>query len=94
MQSEINALRRAIARNTTPLDSFDSDAAAAALACDTARQLMTSDIVTLTPGEPLERAAELFAAKQVHRAPVIGNGAVVGMLTSFDVVRALAEKSS
>ena len=51
-----------------------------------------SDVVfTLREHESIARAAELFAAKHVHRAPVIGgDGKVVGVLTSFDIVRALA----
>lgn len=54
-----------------------------------------SDVVfTLHESESLGRAAELFAAKRVHRAPVVGaDGRVVGVLTSFDIVRSLAGAS-
>lgn len=72
------------------LDSFDGEQAQPAEEA-TAQDVMSPVVFTLRESESVARAAELFAGEHVHRAPVVGaDGKVVGVLTSFDLVRSLA----
>ena len=72
------------------LDSFDADDAASRTPV-TAGEIMSPALVTLREQEPISRAAELFAAERMHRAPVVAaDGKLVGVLTSFDLVRSIA----
>jgi CBS domain-containing protein len=73
------------------LDSFDVDDVVAAPEPISAQDVMSKVVFTLREDDSIGRAAELFAAEHVHRAPVVGrDGQVVGVITSFDLVRALA----
>lgn len=54
-----------------------------------ARDVM-SPVVTLREGDAIEHAAEMFVAKGVHRAPVVGaSGEVIGIVSAFDLLRAV-----
>ena len=51
------------------------------------RQVMTTDVVTVRPDEPIQEATRKLIAHEVDGAPVVdANGAVVGMLTSDDLL--------
>ena len=55
------------------------------------RQVMTRDVKSIGPNDEIEAAARMMAAEGYHRIPVIADGAVVGILTSLDVVRLVGE---
>lgn len=57
----------------------------------TAEEVMTTRLVTVSPDAPLRDAAERMRAAGVHRLLVMEGGALVGMITSTDVLRAVAE---
>jgi CBS domain-containing protein len=62
------------------------------VASATVAEVMVPVAFTLTAGEPLARAAALMAYEGVHRIPVVAlDGAVIGILSSIDVLRWLAE---
>ncbi|MEM3731249.1 MAG: CBS domain-containing protein [Candidatus Bathyarchaeia archaeon] len=52
----------------------------------TARQVMTSPVLTINENATLEEAAKLMAKKRVKRLPVMNNGKLVGIVTFTDVV--------
>ena len=57
-----------------------------------AREVMVTDIVTLSADETLAMAASKFLAEQISGAPVVDNdGTCVGVLTITDVMRATEE---
>jgi CBS domain-containing protein len=55
-----------------------------------AGDLMTTDVVTVTPDTRLRHAARRMAEDGVHRLLVVDRGKVVGILSTMDVVRVLA----
>jgi len=51
------------------------------------RDLMTTDVVTVTPSTPLKEAAELLASRRISGVPVVEpDGRVVGVLSEADVL--------
>lgn len=56
----------------------------------TVRDAMTEDVVVVGPDEPLERVLRTFASESIHGVPVVEGGRLIGIVTSVDVVRALA----
>lgn len=55
-----------------------------------ARDLMTTPVVTATEETSLPDLADLITSKKVKRVPILRNGALVGIVSRADVVRALA----
>ena len=59
---------------------------------ETARDVMQTHVVALSPDDPMHVAQRLFYEEGIHGAPVIDDdGAVLGMLSSTDILRALTE---
>ena len=48
-------------------------------------EVMTTDIVSVSPSDPVEKASELMARHQIRRLPVVENGQLVGMLSLGDL---------
>jgi CBS domain-containing protein len=66
------------------LKARDGDAAANALVSD----LMSYDVVTVSPETSLEKAAKLMHVNNIGSLPVVCDGRVVGILTANDLARA------
>ena len=47
--------------------------------------VMTTNIVSISPNDPVEKATELMARYQIRRLPVVENGRLVGMLALGDL---------
>jgi CBS domain-containing protein len=59
----------------------------------TVADLMTADPVTVTPDDTVHHAAHLMIEHDKNRLPVVdATGAVVGVISRADIVRALAEE--
>ncbi len=54
-----------------------------------ARDLMSPNVVSCAPDEPLKKAAKRMAKAQVRRLPVVRDGKLVGMLSLGDVTQAI-----
>jgi CBS domain-containing protein len=50
------------------------------------RDVMTTDVVTVSPETTLRDAMELFGARHVSGAPVVSGGRVVGVVSSTDLM--------
>lgn len=51
------------------------------------RQVMTTDVVTFTPEDPVQEASARLVERGVDGGPVVDpNGAVVGLLTTDDLI--------
>jgi CBS domain-containing protein len=51
-----------------------------------ARQIMSSPVLTINETANIEETAKLMARKRVKRLPVVNNGKIVGMITYTDIV--------
>ena len=59
----------------------------------TARELMQAPVVRVAPEDPLTAIQRLFADEQIHGAPVVDEqGRVVGVISSWDLLRAAADE--
>jgi len=58
-----------------------------------ARDVMQTDVITVSPDEPLLGVQRLFVEEEIGGAPVVDDaGRVVGMIASVDVLRAVSEE--
>ena len=82
-------------------ESFDEDAddfrgkvdySPEALPSGTVAEWMTSSVLEISSGATLRHACSLMAEHRVHRLLVVDDGRLVGILTTFDVVRCVAER--
>lgn len=57
----------------------------------TVADVMTGSVFSLRPETGLAEAARILADAEIHRAPVLREGRVVGLVTTFHLLRALAD---
>ena len=57
------------------------------------RDIMTTPVVSVAADMPVAELAALFESRGIKRAPVLNAGAVVGIVSRFDFVRALAARA-
>jgi CBS domain-containing protein len=55
----------------------------------TVRDVMTRQVLCVSPEQPLAEVASLMTNKDVDRVPVVRDGRLVGFLTRGDIVRKL-----
>jgi CBS domain-containing protein len=53
--------------------------------------LMTAELVTATPEQPVEAVAKTLVARGIHRVLVVEGGRLCGVVSSIDLVRLVAE---
>lgn len=56
-------------------------------------EIMTTDVVCVEPDADLRDVAQIMLDQQVHRIFVRDGGDVVGIITTFDLIRGLLEGS-
>lgn len=54
--------------------------------------MVRGPLTTIAPDAPANRAAELMQAEQIHRLPVVEGDRLVGIITTTDLVKAVADK--
>ena len=57
-----------------------------------AKDVMTRQVISISPDTSLQEIANLLEKHGIKRAPVIENGRLVGIVSRADLVRALAER--
>jgi CBS domain-containing protein len=53
------------------------------------RDVMTRQVLCVSPDQPLAEVASIMTNKEVDRVPVVRGGSLVGLLTRGDIVRKL-----
>ncbi|HEY7181654.1 MAG TPA: CBS domain-containing protein [Blastocatellia bacterium] len=56
----------------------------------TVGQIMTKPAVTVPPGESLQRVCEMMYNRRIHRVVVAEGSQIKGILTTMDILRAIA----
>jgi CBS domain-containing protein len=51
-----------------------------------AEEVMSSNSVVISPNEPISHAAALFHRNKFHALPVVEEGKLVGILTTYDLI--------
>ncbi len=51
-----------------------------------ARDVMSRNVVTVQPDEPITRVAELLLAKNIKRVPVVTSGEMIGVVSRADIL--------
>ena len=49
--------------------------------------IMSTDLVTLGPNDTLEKVRQLFSEKRIHHLPVVEDGNLVGLVTTYDLFK-------
>jgi CBS domain-containing protein len=52
--------------------------------------VMTRNVVTVSPDAPLQEVANLLESKRIKRVPVLSNGQLVGIVSRANIVQAVA----
>jgi CBS domain-containing protein len=55
------------------------------------RDIMTADVITVSPSDTVHRCMRLVTDKHIRHLPVTDNGKVVGMLSIGDLVKAVID---
>ncbi|MFV0564928.1 MAG: CBS domain-containing protein [Flavobacteriaceae bacterium] len=55
-------------------------------------QVMTDNIVTVSASNSIREAAKIFAENEFHALPVVNNNALVGIVTTTDMIKYLLTK--
>ncbi|HFC09540.1 MAG TPA: CBS domain-containing protein [Chloroflexi bacterium] len=55
------------------------------------RELMTQDVITITPSTTIDEAMELMTRHRIRHLPVVENDKVVGVVSIGDIVKTVIE---
>ena len=58
-----------------------------------AEDIMTKGIAKLNPEDRINVALEIFMVNRFHAIPVVKDGDLVGIVTTYDIIRTLAKES-
>lgn len=51
------------------------------------KEIMTTKLATLEPTDKIGSAAELFLLNRFHAVPIVSDGSLIGIVTSFDILK-------
>ena len=57
-----------------------------------AKDIMTTQLATLEPGDKVNVALEIFKENLFHAIPIVDNGFLKGIVTPYDFISALSKK--
>ena len=59
------------------------------ITAQTASELASTDIVTVTPSDSVSSVAEIMSSKKLHTLPVVEGKKLVGMVSRIDIIRSM-----
>ncbi|MBV6429163.1 MAG: hypothetical protein KIPDCIKN_03711 [Haliscomenobacter sp.] len=59
----------------------------------TAEEIMTKGLAKLDPDDRINVALEIFLVNRFHAIPVVKNDELVGILTTYDIIKSLAKEN-
>jgi acetoin utilization protein AcuB len=57
------------------------------------QEVMTENVLTLNPEQPIEEAARLMVQERIGAVPISANGQIVGIITRSDLLRAFIARA-
>ncbi|RMF29821.1 MAG: CBS domain-containing protein [Bacteroidetes bacterium] len=57
-----------------------------------AQDIMTTGVAKVESSEPVRTALEVFKVNRFHALPIVDNDELVGILTPYDIIKALSEE--
>lgn len=67
-------------------------ALAGSLTNETVGDIMIKDVITTTPGTPIESCSKIMVRNNLRRIPVVEEGKLIGIVTSTDILRFFGDK--
>jgi CBS domain-containing protein len=58
------------------------------------REIMTPEVISVSPEDPISRVARLMVERRIHRVLVVEQGELQGLISSLDLVAVLASSGS
>ncbi|MEY3053349.1 MAG: hypothetical protein RLY31_3134 [Bacteroidota bacterium] len=55
-------------------------------------EIMTKGLAKLDSSEPIRNLLEVFMVNRFHALPIVDNDELVGLVTTFDIIKALAQE--
>ncbi|NDE10141.1 MAG: CBS domain-containing protein [Chitinophagia bacterium] len=55
------------------------------------KEIMTKDVISVSPGDKIDKCMELMSEKHIRHLPVMQDGIVTGIISITDVVTAIIE---
>ena len=52
-------------------------------------QIMTTDVITVRPDDPMDKVREIFEHHNIHHVPIVDAGKVMGMISREDYFKIL-----
>lgn len=59
------------------------------ITAQTASELASSDVVTVSPSDSVSSVAEIMSSKKLHALPVVEGKKLVGMVARIDIIRSM-----
>jgi len=59
------------------------------ITAQTASELASTDVVTVTPSDLVSTVAEIMSSKKLHALPVVEGKKLVGMVSRIDIIRSM-----
>ncbi len=59
------------------------------ITAQTAAELASTDVATVSPADPVSTAAEIMSSKKLHALPVVVGKKLVGMVSRIDIIRSM-----
>ena len=84
---DFNHFLRGFTRNVQ-----DSLIEAARLRAWTAEEIMTEKLAKVEAADPIRVALDVFKLNRIHALPVEENGKLVGIITTYDIIKLLSEE--
>lgn len=49
--------------------------------------IMTKNVITISPSQTAQDANDVLFSKRIHHLPVVENGKLIGIITSYDLIK-------
>ncbi|MHB8058099.1 MAG: CBS domain-containing protein [Desulfuromonadaceae bacterium] len=59
------------------------------ITAQTAAELASTDVITVTPTDTVSTAAEIMSSKKLHTLPVVEGKKLVGVVSRIDIIRSM-----